>query len=126
MISQFVNKNHRDWDKNLPALQFAYNTATHDATGFSPAYLNYGRAPCPAHPGDGTRAGDADPATLPQKLNDAYSLVRVKLARAFQRHKRYYNLRRRDWRPALGEWVWKREHPLSKKAEKYAASSHRS
>ncbi|KMQ84783.1 reverse ribonuclease integrase [Lasius niger] len=83
MISQFVDKNHRDWDENLPALQIAYNTATHDATGFSLAYLNYGREPCPPHPGDGTRAGDADPAALPQKLNDAYALVRVKLARAF-------------------------------------------
>ncbi|KMQ85388.1 reverse ribonuclease integrase, partial [Lasius niger] len=56
MIGQFVYKN-RDWDENLPALQFAYNTATHDATGFSPAYLNYGRELCPPHPGDGTRTG---------------------------------------------------------------------
>ncbi|KMQ86699.1 reverse ribonuclease integrase [Lasius niger] len=121
LVIQFVDKNHRDWDENLPALQFAYNTATHDATGFSPAYLNYGRELCPPHPGDGARTGGADPATLPQKLNDANALVRVKLARAFQRQERYYNLRRRDWKPALGEWVWKREHPLSKKADAFNA-----
>ncbi|XP_039303430.1 uncharacterized protein LOC120357332 [Solenopsis invicta] len=43
MVAQFVGNNHRLWDQQLGALQFAYNTAPHDATGYSPAYLNHGR-----------------------------------------------------------------------------------
>lgn len=43
MIAQFVGKNHRHWDKHIGALQFAFNTAVHDATGYTPAFLNHGR-----------------------------------------------------------------------------------
>lgn len=43
MIAQYIGKRHRTWDANLTTLQFAYNTARHDATGFTPAYLNHGR-----------------------------------------------------------------------------------
>ncbi|KMQ87308.1 hypothetical protein RF55_13435 [Lasius niger] len=74
MISQFVEKDQREWDENLPALQFAYNTATHDATGFSPAYLNYGQELCPPHPGEEARDRNIKIDTLPEKLDDAYAL----------------------------------------------------
>ncbi|XP_025265729.1 uncharacterized protein LOC112638364 [Camponotus floridanus] len=43
------------------------------------------------------------------------------MAQAFQRQKRHYDLRRRPWKPNVGEWVWKRDHPLSKKSEAYNA-----
>ncbi|KMQ93757.1 gypsy retrotransposon integrase-like protein 1-like protein [Lasius niger] len=38
MIGQLVDKDHRNWDENLPALQFAFNTAVHEATGYTPAF----------------------------------------------------------------------------------------
>ncbi|XP_029673843.1 uncharacterized protein LOC115241984 [Formica exsecta] len=104
MISKFVDKDHRDWDEHLPAFQFAFNTAVHDATGYTPAYITHGRELVPPH------------RTAP-----ATKTVRIKLARAFQRQERYYNLRRREWRPRVGEWVWKRDHPLSKKADNFNA-----
>lgn len=43
MIAQFVGSNQRNWDKQVPEFAFAYNAAKHDATEFSPAYLNDGR-----------------------------------------------------------------------------------
>lgn len=43
MVAQFAGKNQRNWDAEIEALQFAYNTAVHDATGYTPAYLNHGR-----------------------------------------------------------------------------------
>jgi hypothetical protein len=43
MIAQYVGRNHRRWDEKLAALAYAYNSASHDATGFTPAYLNCGR-----------------------------------------------------------------------------------
>lgn len=33
MISQYVGKRHCNWDENIAALQFALNTARHEATG---------------------------------------------------------------------------------------------
>ncbi|KMQ84356.1 Uncharacterized protein F44E2.2 [Lasius niger] len=97
--------------------QHPLNTAIHDATGFTPAYLNHGRelnlpqpAPAPLDPGD--HAPDA----IRQRLEDAWTLTRIRLARAFQRQERHYNLRRRDWKPSVGDYVWKREYPLSNKA----------
>lgn len=35
MISQYVDRRHRVWDEYLPEIQFAVNTAVHDATGFT-------------------------------------------------------------------------------------------
>jgi len=43
------------------------------------------------------------------------------MARAFQHQQRHYDLRRRPWKPRIGEWVWKRDYPLSNKAGAYNA-----
>ncbi|CAF0934377.1 unnamed protein product [Brachionus calyciflorus] len=45
MIKCFINDNHDNWDELLPALSFAYNTATHSTTKFTPYELMYGRKP---------------------------------------------------------------------------------
>ena len=37
------DKRSKDWDIYLPAILFAYRVTTNDSTGFSPAYLMYGR-----------------------------------------------------------------------------------
>ncbi|KMQ82407.1 Uncharacterized protein F44E2.2 [Lasius niger] len=121
MISQYVEQDHRSWDETIPALQYAYNTATHDATEYTPAFLNHGRelaTPSPAAPPTGP-AGKPD--VIRSRLEKAYELVRLLLARAFQRQERYYNLRRRNWRPEVGTWVWKKDHPLSSRAESFNA-----
>lgn len=113
MISQYVDRDHRTWDEHLPELQFAYNTAVHDATGYTPAYLNHGRElTAPTDP-ERRETTPATPEGLRQRLQEAYELVRINLAQAFQR--KYYNLRRRAWKPKIGEWVLRREAPLVKK-----------
>jgi hypothetical protein len=43
MIACYLTDRHVDWDRYLSEFTFAMNTAEHAATGFSPAYLNYGR-----------------------------------------------------------------------------------
>lgn len=43
MISCYINDNHRHWDKNLAKIGFALQTAVHEATGVTPAFLNFGR-----------------------------------------------------------------------------------
>jgi len=38
-----------------------------------------------------------------------------------QEQARHYNLRRRPWKPKVGDTVWAKEHLLSKAAEGFAA-----
>lgn len=122
MIAQFVEDQHRDWDERLDALQFAINTARQEATGYTPAFLMHGRELARPYPQD--RRPTTDTQTLEegqQCLEEAYELVRIHLARAFQRQETHYNLRRREWQPRLGDKVWKRDRPLSSKADAFSA-----
>jgi hypothetical protein len=45
MITCFIQQpeNQKDWDQKIPFLTYAYNTATHSTTGFSPFELCMGR-----------------------------------------------------------------------------------
>lgn len=40
VLSHLVNKDHTDWDEQLPAALFAYNTKRHDETKETPFFLN--------------------------------------------------------------------------------------
>jgi len=105
MLAQYVGKSHKTWDENIAVLQYAFNTARHEATGYSPAYLNHSRELTRPHPEDRQPATrHSTPDSTHRRLQDAYALVRVHLVRAAQRQEKYYNLRRRDWRPKIGEF----------------------
>jgi len=121
MISQYVGRNHRRWDEHLFPLQYAYNTARHETTGYTPAYLNCGRELALPHPEDRRHTPGTAPHIARRRLEDAYEVVRIGMARAFQKQEAHYNLRRRNWKPRLGEMVWKKEYPLSKKATGFNA-----
>ena len=43
MLAKFVSSHQKDWDRFLPLLTFAYNTAVHHSTGFAPCQLMMGR-----------------------------------------------------------------------------------
>ncbi|XP_070161377.1 uncharacterized protein [Polyergus mexicanus] len=122
MVAQYVGRNQKTWDEHITALQYAFNTAWSEATGHTPAYLNHGRELARPHPEDRRQSRTAAPPdTTHRRLQEAYELVRICLAQAFQRQERHYNLRRRDWRPKIGELVWKRNHTLSDKAKAFNA-----
>jgi len=56
-----------------------------------------------------------------QRLEEAFEVVRITQARAFYKQQTYYNLCRRDWKPRIGEFLWKRDYPLSNKAAGFNA-----
>ena len=45
MLSKTVQENQRDWEQQFPMVMFAYSTAIHEATGYIPFYIMYGRSP---------------------------------------------------------------------------------
>ena len=43
MLTVFVNKNQKDWDRHLGIVMGAYHSCPHATTGYSPNYMLYGR-----------------------------------------------------------------------------------
>lgn len=114
--------------------EFALNTSRHDSTGFSPAFLNFGReleAPSTLYQAQNKSnqdllEGDARVdyrgyTEHLRKLSEVYELVRINLGRAFSAQSRGYNLRRREWRCQIGDRVMKRDNPLSSADKGFAA-----
>ena len=46
MLRAYVSKKQSNWESYLPIIEFAYNSAKHVSTGFSPFMLMYGFQPC--------------------------------------------------------------------------------
>ena len=49
MIRAFVERRPREWERFLPALEFAYNNSVHTATGHTPFELDCGQHPVDPH-----------------------------------------------------------------------------
>lgn len=131
MIAQYCETDHRKWDQYLSDFQLAVNSSRHESTGFSPAFLNFGRE---LHLPNSLYQQDTAVPEAPEdnrispshtdrftRLTEIYQLVRVNLARAFSTQSHHYNLRRRDWQCHLGDLVMKRENPLSSAPKNFAA-----
>jgi len=126
MIAQLTEGDQSSWDELLPEIALAINASVSDSMGYSPAFLTQGREPrLPTMLYDEVTPGSAviskDPAGKALQLRRIFGIVRSNLQRASQEQARHYNLRRREWRPKLGDKVWLRQHPLSKAAEGFAA-----
>lgn len=130
MISQYCGEKHRHWDQKLPELVMALNTARQESTGFSPAFLNFGReleVPKSIYRQMMLDAEDGSPNSIPahikrlEQLQEAFQIVRGNLDKAFSKQSRHYNLRRRDWRCHVGDEVMKADHHLSSAVKGFAA-----
>lgn len=122
---------HRDWDRDIQKIAFALRTAVHESTGFSPAFLNFGRY-VPANGSFYGRLRDRDeinPEVIRECHRDAleelpeiHHEVQRRLAEAYERNAKSYN---RDKRPPdvyrVGDRVWKRNYTMSSSAKHVAA-----
>ena len=42
MLAKTISDNQKDWDQYIPKLMFAYRTAIHESTGYTPFYVTFG------------------------------------------------------------------------------------
>jgi len=61
----------------------------------------------------GTGQATKTPEENAIKLKEVFEIVRRNMEKASQDQARHYNLRRRQWSPAVGDIVWAKEHHLS-------------
>lgn len=115
MLGKTVETHQRDWDERLPYVLAAYRGSIHEATGFSPNLLVYGRkarAPIDLVYGQPKEALEEWPTyaayleELMERMRSSYETVRRELGKAAERRKRNYELRLRPLEYQIGDWVW--------------------
>ena len=109
-------------------LQFALNTSKHASTGFTPAFLNFGRKlePIQTFNKDLINAEERESQEIGKwvgRLNRFKIIkdeVQKNLEVANERQAKYYNLRRRPISYEIGEQILRSEKTLSNKADNIA------
>uniref|UniRef100_B3P245 GG11945 n=1 Tax=Drosophila erecta TaxID=7220 RepID=B3P245_DROER len=97
-----------------------------ESTGYSPAFITQGREtklPNALFDEHTTGTGRCTQTTAEnaEKLKEIFELVRRNMKKAAQDQARHYNLRRRLWKPKVGDTVWAKEHHLSKAGEGFVS-----
>lgn len=118
-IRAYVKENHREWDKFIPQITCALNTAIHSSISMSPYFVNFG---CHMRT-SGKQVGNVDQRNERseshfQKIKD---FVLKQLQKSHEVSKRTYDLRSRPHEYAIGDVVWKRTFPLSDASKGFAA-----
>ncbi|XP_068158500.1 uncharacterized protein [Drosophila tropicalis] len=126
MIAQYLENGQNTWDQWLPEITLAINSSVNDTTGFSPDYIILGREP--RMPGalydqvtDVAGNEPPSPEERTRRMEDIFKLVHENQLNATQNQKKYYDLRRRDWRPNIGSMVMLKQHVLSNAIEGFNA-----
>lgn len=128
-LAMFAGGNHRLWDEHLPYIVFALRTAVSEVTGFTPAYLTFGREL--SNPFEILRETEVEPMQefdageyaeeLEGKLPIVYETARKAIEKAKEQQARQYNLRRRNISYKVGDTVWRKNFPQSSKVDYIAA-----
>lgn len=126
LMKIYLKDNQKKWDEQLPEIQFAINTSNQESTGFSSAVMNFGRDLRPPNSFYEDQTGDipkppVNPAENNAKISEILRIARRNLAKAQARQAKHYNKKRRVWSPKINSLVYKREFPLSKGADGFAA-----
>jgi hypothetical protein len=128
MLRAFIGENHRQWDKLLPQVGFALRTAVHETTGYSPAFVNFGRELPTCGKGSENEVEDTpevedcgEYVSRLQELQEICREVAEKIAEAHKKNSKHYNLRRRPNQFKEGDLVWKRNFAQSNAANFFSA-----
>ena len=105
MLGRVVSENQLDWDVKLPGIMAAYRASRHDATGYRPNFLMFGREL--RAPIDIVHGGRVVPNT--HTVLVFANLTRWpgnNLGKCAERNKHMYDLRVRAAKFSVGTWVW--------------------
>ena len=108
MLAMYVSSDHKNWDDVLPFITYAYNTAQHETTGYSPYYLLYARTPRSCLDTIFPFSVHDEPslaATL-CRAEEARRLARLRIVASQERSKRRYDIRRQHVCYSPGDLVW--------------------
>jgi hypothetical protein len=122
-VSTYIENDHRSWDCNLSKIQFAMNSSVNEVTGYTPAFLVYGRelVTTGLHYIDTELSDDIiytprdEYAENLGNLRTIFEKVQSCLTKAHTRNSGYYNLRRKDVNFNIGDIIWKKTFYLSNK-----------
>ena len=112
VFAKTIKEHQRDWHEQAKYVCFAYNTAKHSSTTFSPFYLVFLREP---RVGIDLFLDKSEPAyqdsdeyaeTVRERMQKAYRIVSDHLKATFDRAKRRYDQRVREVRFKLNSYVW--------------------
>lgn len=113
MLAKIVSENQSDWDQHLSKALFAYRTSIHEATGYTPFHVNFGRSPTlPVDVMLGTTETRKDipipkfVSDLNRSLAQVYSTVRQSIDVAHQRNKTRYDQHSVYTHFTIGDQVW--------------------
>lgn len=125
IISTYIENDHRAWDLLIPKVQFALNTSVSEVTGYTPAFLVFGREllACGSH----YLNPDVEEVIFQPRdsyaenlgiLSPIFDKVQSLLLQAHSRNTKYYNLRRKSAEFEVGDIVWRKTYYQSDK-DKY-------
>ncbi|XP_064468475.1 uncharacterized protein LOC135379159 [Ornithodoros turicata] len=129
MMMVTLTSRHKDWDARLTEIGFATRTTENRSTGFTPAYLSFGREI--VFPLENTLRTLREQPRPPyaryaedirNRLSTAVRCARENLEVARLEQASQYNKGRRQVTYRVGDLVLRRTHPLSDAAKGFAAS----
>uniref|UniRef100_A0A1B6LP54 RNA-directed DNA polymerase n=1 Tax=Graphocephala atropunctata TaxID=36148 RepID=A0A1B6LP54_9HEMI len=112
MLSHYVNKNQNDWDEFLSFVCSAYNSAYHEATGYSPYEIVFGRTMETPFEANLELAEDDDPRPtdyveeLRLKLREIKEISTQFQERHQRKQKRYYDVKTKLREYKVGQRVY--------------------
>lgn len=108
MLSMYVSADHKNWDAVLPFVTYAFNTAKHEVTGYTPFFLLYARHPqtfldtiLPFSTNE-----NASVAQTLCRAEEARRLARLRTLSSHARAKDRYDARHLPVTFAKGDFVW--------------------
>lgn len=118
-IRSYIAENHRDWDRYLPQINCALNTAFHSSISMSPYFANFG---CHMTTLGNNLLGQRDPEDHPDEpFREIRESVKRSLEKSYESSKNRYDLRTRPIKYAVGETVWRLTFQLSDASKNFAA-----
>ena len=112
LLGKTVQAHQKDWPQRLPFVVSAYNECVHEATGFTPNFLMFGRELNVAvdlvlgNPHGPPRSTNDYAEHLVGQMAEAYDQVREHLGRAANRAKKYYDFSAKPQSYQPGDLVW--------------------